>query len=167
MTAFTRRKISISPWTRNAPRAKVQVGPHRLTAKAFMSSTGSVVSHVPIAGLEEVGYLTGDEASERRDSPQSMIVLGGGPVALKLAEFFHPIGTAVTLIQRSTHVTSQGDEDLARPVKARFREEGMTVSTHARLYRLTKDGTHNSGFSGEWQNFGSPYCWAGSCGIDS
>ena len=120
---------------------EVQAGPHKLTAKAFIISTGSVVSRVPISGLEEVGYLTSDEALELRDVPQSMIVLGGGPVALELAQFFQRIGTLVTLIQRSAHVMSQGDEDLAGPVEARFREEGMTVLTNTRLHRFTRDGT--------------------------
>ena len=70
-----------------------------------------------------------------------MIVLGGGPVALELAQFFQRIGTHVTLIQRSAHVMSQGDEDLARPVEARFREEGMTVLTNTRLHGFTREGT--------------------------
>ncbi len=133
-TLYEERATFLSPH-------EVQAGPHKLTAKAFIISTGSVVSHVPIAGLEEVGYLTSDEALELRDVPQSMIVLGGGPVALELAQFFQRIGTLVTLIQRSAHVMSQGDEDLALPVEARFREEGMTVLTHTQLHRFTQDGT--------------------------
>ncbi|MCY4613995.1 MAG: dihydrolipoyl dehydrogenase [Nitrospira sp.] len=120
---------------------EIQAGAHKLKAKAFIISTGSVVSHVPIAGLEEAGYLTSDEALELRDIPQSMIVLGGGPVALELAQFFQRIGTHVTLIQRSAHLMSQGDEDSARPVEARFREEGMTVLTNTQLHRFTLDGT--------------------------
>ena len=119
----------------------VQAGAHTLTAKAFILSTGSVVSHPPIPGLDEVGYLTSDDALELRDLPPSMLVLGGGAVALELAQFFHRLGTHVTLMQRSAHVMSQGDEDVARPVEARFREEGMTVLTKTRLHRLTRDGT--------------------------
>lgn len=134
-TLYEERAAFLSPH-------EIQVGSHKLTAKAFIISTGSVVSRVPISGLEEVGYLTSDEALELRDVPQSMIVLGGGPVALELAQFFQRIGTLVTLIQRSAHVMSQGDEDLAHPVEARFREEGMTVLTNTRLHRFTQDGTH-------------------------
>ena len=116
-TLYEERAAFLSPH-------EVRAGSHKLTAKAFIISTGSVVSRVPISGLEEAGYLTSDEALELRDVPESMIVLGGGPVALELAQFFQRIGTRVTLIQRSAHVMSQGDEDLARPVETRFREEG-------------------------------------------
>ena len=133
-TLYEERAAFLSPH-------EVQAGPHKLTAQAFIISTGSVISRIPISGLEEAGYLTSDEALELRDIPQSMIVLGGGPVALELAQFFQRIGTHVTLIQRSAHLMSQGDEDLARPVEARFQEEGMTVLTNTRLHRLTRDGT--------------------------
>lgn len=118
----------------------IQVGPQRLTAKSFVISTGSVVSHTSIPGLEEVGYITSDDALELRELPDSMIVLGGGPVAVELAQFFSRIGTQVTLIQRSGHILSQGDEDLARPVEAHFREEGMTVFTDTQLHRFSKTG---------------------------
>jgi pyruvate/2-oxoglutarate dehydrogenase complex dihydrolipoamide dehydrogenase (E3) component len=133
-TLYEERAAFLSPY-------EVRAGSHKLAANAFIISTGSVVSRVPIAGLEDVGYLTSDEALELRDVPRSMIVLGGGPVALELAQFFQRIGTRVTLIQRSAHVMSQGDEDLALPVEARFREEGMTVLTDTRLRRFTQDGT--------------------------
>ena len=123
---------------------EIQAGAHTLTAKAFIISTGSVVSRPPIPGLEEVGYLTSDDALELRDLPRSMLVLGGGPVALELAQFFRRLGTHVTLMQRSTHVMSQGDEDLARPVEARFREEGMTVLTNTRLHRVTRNGAQKT-----------------------
>ncbi len=133
-TLYEERAAFLSPH-------EVRAGSHTLTAKAFLISTGSVVARLPIAGLEEVGYLTSDEALELHDAPQSMLVLGGGPVALELAQFFQRIGTSVTLIQRSPHVMSQGDKDLARPVEARFREEGMTVLTDTRLHRFTRDGS--------------------------
>ena len=120
---------------------EVRVGDHTLTAKSFIIATGSNPSRVPIPGLEEAGYITSDEALEMRDLPGSMLVLGGGPVALELAQFFSRIGTDVTLIQRSDHIMSQGDEDLARPVEARFREEGITVFTNAQLDRFTTNGT--------------------------
>ena len=119
---------------------EVQAGPHRLTAKAFIISTGSTVTRIPIPGLEEVGYITSDEALELRGAPESMLVLGGGAVAVELAQFFQRIGVNVTLMQRSAHILSQGDEDLAHPVETRFREEGMNVYTDTKLVRFSQDG---------------------------
>lgn len=119
---------------------EVQTGPDTLTSKAIIISTGSVISRIPLPGLEEVGYITSDEALELREPPPSMLILGGGPVAVEFAQFFLRIGIKVTLIQRSAHILSQEDEDLARPVEHRFREEGMAVYTNTQLIRFSKDG---------------------------
>ena len=54
----------------------------------FIISTGSVPSQPPCPGLEETGFLTSDDALSLRKLPNSLIVLGGGPVAVELAQFF-------------------------------------------------------------------------------
>lgn len=118
----------------------IQAGPHRLSAKAYIIATGSVVSHIPIPGLEEAGYLTSDEALELETLPESMIVLGGGPVALELAQFFSRIGVTVTLIQRSAHILSDSDEDLVRPVEAHLQAEGMKMYTNTQIQYLSTSG---------------------------
>jgi pyruvate/2-oxoglutarate dehydrogenase complex dihydrolipoamide dehydrogenase (E3) component len=116
----------------------IQAGPHQLSAKAFIVATGSIVSRIPIPGLEEVGYLTSDDALELRKSPDSLIVLGGGAVALELAQFFSRIGVKVSLIQRSEQIMSQADNDLALPVEAKLQEEGMTIYTNTSIERVTR-----------------------------
>ncbi len=116
----------------------IQAGSHQLTAKAFIIATGSVVTHIPIPGLEEAGFITSDEALELRKLPDSMIVLGGGAVALELAQFYSRIGVQVTLIQRSAHVMSQADEDLAIPVQDKLQEEGMAIFTNTSIKEVTQ-----------------------------
>ena len=119
---------------------ELSVGDKRLEADRFIIATGSLVQHVPIPGLDEAGYITSDEALDLTEQPESLLVVGGGSVAAELAQFFHRIGTAVTLIQRSNHILSAGDEDLAHPVEASFRREGMRVYTGTQLHRFSLDG---------------------------
>ena len=119
----------------------IQAGPHHLSAKSFIIATGSVVSHIPIPGLEEAGYLTSDSALELRTPPDSMIVLGGGAVALELAQFFSRIGVKVSLIQRSEHILSQGDKDLALPIETKLKEEGMTIYTNTSLEHVAQSSS--------------------------
>ena len=118
---------------------EIEVGGKRLRAKNFVIATGSTIRHVPIPGLDEVGYITSDEALELREAPDSMIVLGGGAVACELAQFYQRIGVNVTLIQRSHHILSNVDEDLARPVETRLREDGMQVFTGTKLHRFRRE----------------------------
>ena len=115
---------------------EIDVGGQTLSARTFVIATGSVVSHVPIPGLDDLGYITSDEALELRHAPASMLVLGAGAVACELAQFYQRIGVDVTMIQRSHHILSGVDEDLARPVEARFREEGLKLFTGTHLHRF-------------------------------
>jgi pyruvate/2-oxoglutarate dehydrogenase complex dihydrolipoamide dehydrogenase (E3) component len=119
---------------------EVQVGDQTLRAKNFIIATGSKISEFPVPGLKEAGVLTSDDVLEMREAPQSLIVLGAGPVAVELAQFFSRIGVKVSLIQRSHQILSGGDEDLARVVEARMREEGMDVYTSTKLLDVTKEG---------------------------
>ncbi len=117
---------------------QIDVGGRTLSARTFVVATGSVISHVPIPGLDDVGYITSDEALDLRHPPASMLVLGAGSVACELAQFYGRIGVDVTIIQRSHHILSGLDEDLARPVEARLREEGFSLFTGTQLHRFER-----------------------------
>ncbi len=117
---------------------EIQIGKQTLKAKSFILATGSVVADFPIPGLRETGFVTSDDVLQMRQAPESIIVLGAGAVAVELAQFLLRIGVEVTLLQRSPHILSKGDEDLARPVEARLREEGMTLYTGTKILRAEK-----------------------------
>ena len=117
---------------------ELKVGERVLSAKNFIIATGSKIAEFPVPGLAESGFLTSDGVLELRQTPESMIVLGAGPVAVELAQFFCRIGTQTTLIQRSDYILSKGDVDLAVPLETRFREEGIKVYTGTKLLRVEK-----------------------------
>lgn len=104
-----------------------------VTAKHFVLATGSTVAPSPLPQLDEVGFLTSDSALELTRLPRSLIVLGGGAVALEFAQFFARFGTKVTLIQRSPHVLHEMDSDAAAVVEDVFRREGITVYTDTKI----------------------------------
>ncbi len=118
---------------------EVQIGSSTLKAKSFIIATGSVIADYFIPGLKETGFVTSDDVLTMRKAPESIIVLGAGAVAVELAQFFLRIGTKVTLIQRSNHILSSGDEDLARPVEDRFREEGMNLYTGTKIIKAARE----------------------------
>ena len=96
-------------------------------SRAFVIATGSIVAVPPLAALSALACLTSDEALTLRQLPPSLIVLGGGPVAVEFAQFFCRLGVAVTLIQRSAHLVRECDEDAAECLEGVFRREGMTL----------------------------------------
>ncbi len=105
----------------------------KITGKQFVIATGSTVAPSPLAKLDEVRYLNSDTALTLSKLPRSLIVLGGGAVALEFAQFFARFGVKVTLIQRSPHVLHEMDSDSGAVIEEVFRREGMTVYTETKL----------------------------------
>ena len=115
------------------------VGDREITFAACCVATGSNVSRVPIPGLEETGYWTSDDVLDAREYPDSIIVLGGGAIALEMACFFEGLGKEVTVIQRSEQVLTGSDRDVADVVENAMNEaENCTVYTGTKLLRVGK-----------------------------
>lgn len=137
----------------------LQVGGDRVTATAFIIATGSVPRVGIVPGLKHESCVTSDELLDVRDQPESLIVLGAGPVGLELGQFFSRIGTQVTIVQRSPHVLSHLDQDIGSALKQALEQEGLSIIADATVQRidtagkqpmvhLTKGGTAQS-LSGE------------------
>jgi pyruvate/2-oxoglutarate dehydrogenase complex dihydrolipoamide dehydrogenase (E3) component len=114
--------------------------PKSLTAKYFVISTGSVVAPAPLPGLQKIGFLTSDEALALPRLPKSLIILGGGPVAVELAQFFCRFDVKVALIQRGEHLLRDGDADAALALEKAFRREGIELYTNTKLLGTFRKG---------------------------
>ena len=112
----------------------------RLTSAHFVLSTGSTVSTPPLPQLSTIGYLTSDDAMKLERLPKSLIVLGGGAVAVEFAQFFARFGVRVTLLQRSAHLLRDFDPDAAEVVENVFRREGIELFTGTRLLDARAEG---------------------------
>ena len=110
-----------------------------MSAGSFIIATGSRPSEVPIPGLAQAGYFTSDTILDLRTQPDSLIVLGGGAVALELGQFFARLGTKVTILQRGRTLLSEMDEDVGRALEAALIDEGIEVVTDAQWLRVTRD----------------------------
>jgi pyruvate/2-oxoglutarate dehydrogenase complex dihydrolipoamide dehydrogenase (E3) component len=111
-----------------------------LTARHFIVCTGSVPAPPPCPGLEAAGFLTSDGALSLRTPPRSLLVLGGGPVAVELAQFFCRMDVKVTLIQRSAHLLRESDPDAAAALEEVLRREGVEIFAPTRLLRAFRKG---------------------------
>ncbi len=111
-----------------------------LTAAHFVIATGSIVAPPPLSQLREVGYLTSDDALQLTQLPKSLIVLGGGAVAVELAQFFARFGVHVTLLQRSEHILREFDTEAAIEIEKVFHRDGIEVFTNTKLTAARRDG---------------------------
>ncbi len=113
-----------------------------LTAGSFVIATGSMVAPSPVPQLNSLDFLTSDTALELERLPKSLLVLGGGAVAVEFAQFFARFGVRVTLVQRSPHILHELDGDAAQVIEEVFAREGITVYTGTKLVDARKVGTH-------------------------
>ena len=97
----------------------------RLSAQGFVIATGSKISDAPLASLATVGYLDSDDVLRLERLPESILVLGGGVIAVEFAQFFVRMGVRVTLIQRSAQLLKEVDEDAAQVLAQVLEREGV------------------------------------------
>lgn len=119
-------------------------GDRRVTGDRILIATGSRPTIPPIPGLDTVPYLTSDlldadEAGRLTDLPASIAILGGGYIAVELAQLFSRLGSAVTIIARSG-LLSGYEPGLGQTLGEVFAGEGIEVLGHARVERVSGDG---------------------------
>jgi pyruvate/2-oxoglutarate dehydrogenase complex dihydrolipoamide dehydrogenase (E3) component len=111
-----------------------------LTAKHFVIATGSCMAPAPLPQLDDVGYLTSDDAVALKKLPKSLIILGGGAIACEFAQFFARFGVKVTLIQRSERLLKEFDADAGVEIAKVFRREGIQLFTGTNLVAAQRRG---------------------------
>lgn len=116
----------------------VRINGERVSAKNWVIATGSSPGIPPIEDLDQTPYLTNREIFSLDRLPGSMIVLGGGPIAIEMAQAFCRLGTKVHVVQRSKQILSREDRDLADGVMDVLRKEGVVFHLNASLLQ-TRD----------------------------
>jgi len=110
-------------------------------ARNWVIATGSSPSIPPVDGLAETSYLTNKEIFSLDNLPQSMIILGAGPIACEMAQAFCRLGTNVTVIQRSNQILSREDKDMADEVMRVLEAEGVTFHLNASVTKVRELGS--------------------------
>jgi len=116
----------------------VRVGSRRIRGDAVLIATGSSPWTPELPGMDSVAILTNETLFELESLPASMLVLGGGYIALEMAQMLQRLGVQVTLIQRSAHVLSNQPAVLGETLAGFFKAEGMRVICGTSLRRIEK-----------------------------
>lgn len=121
-------------------RSELLVGDERIRAKTFVVATGSIIAPPAFAGLKETGYLDSDGALDNDSPPSSLVVLGGGYVAVELGQFFSRAGVPTTFVIRSPRLLSQTDDDVGMALTGYLRDEGIRIVSQALVQRVERAG---------------------------
>ncbi len=110
-----------------------EIGGRVLTARHFVLATGSRPAIPPMAGLDQVPYLTSENVFDLREPVPSLAVVGGGPIGCEIAQAFRRLGTEVTLLSHGRQILPREDDDLAAVVMQRLVSEGVQLRLGAKI----------------------------------
>ncbi len=116
----------------------VSIGSATYTARSWLIATGSSPAVPDIPGLADTPYLTNRELFYLDSIPASLVILGGGPIAVEMAQAFARLGTKATIIQRSSQLLTREDRDLAAVIQTALEADGVVVHLNAQVAEIKK-----------------------------
>ena len=125
----------IREWGRFIGPREVRAGDHVITARRIVVATGSSPLVPPIPGLDKVPYLTNETLFDLRERPEHLLVVGGGPIGMEMAQAHRRLGCDVTVIE-GLKALGNDDPELAAIVLERLRGEGIEIAEDAMVSEI-------------------------------
>ena len=111
---------------RFADASTVVAGDHRITARRFVIATGSSPMVPPIPGLSQVSYLTNETLFDNTVRPDHLVIIGGGPIGMEMAQAHRRLGSRVTVIE-GAKALGKDDPEMTALLLGLIRAEGVEV----------------------------------------
>jgi len=121
----------------------LEVNSERLRGEKIFIASGSRLLIPPIKGLEDIDYLTNESVLELKERPDSLIIIGGGYVAVEYCHFFAAMGTKVTILEMADRLVLSEEPEIAELLKKKLSQR-MEVHTGAQAEEVKRS---NSGIS--------------------
>ncbi len=129
----------IQEFGRFISKTEVQAGDTVIEARRFVVATGSGPFVPPIDGLDDVKCYTNENIFDLREKPDHLIVIGGGPIGMEMAQAHVRLGSRVTVIE-GAKAMGKDDPELAAIVLDKLRAEGVEIVEGAQAERISGQG---------------------------
>ena len=120
-------------------RDEIVAGGKRIKARRFVIATGSSAFVPPIPGINEVPYLTNETIFSLTEKPEHLIVIGGGPIGIEMAQAHRRLGARVTVIEGFS-IMGKDDADAVAVVRERLIAEGIELFENAKAESVIREG---------------------------
>ena len=121
-------------------RRTVTAGDRRITARRFVVATGSSPLVPPIPGIGDVPHLTNETVFDLTTIPGHLIIVGGGPIGVEMAQAHRNLGARVTVLEMFS-IMPKDDPELVDVVRTRLLGEGVDVREGVKVVRVEKTGS--------------------------
>ncbi|MBS9524326.1 mercuric reductase [Litoribacter alkaliphilus] len=111
-----------------------------LEAEHVFIDTGAQPIIPNVEGIEEVPYLNSTTIMELEETPEHLVIMGGGYIGLEFAQMFRRFGSQVTILDNGPRLVPKEDEDVCEEVSRIFQEEGISTSFNSNVVKVSKDG---------------------------
>lgn len=125
----------IRDWARFTSPSEVQAGLDTIRARRFVIATGSRPFIPQVPGLDSIPYLTNESIFAQRERPDHLIILGGGPVGIEMAQAHRRLGCNVTVIE-AAKALGRDDPEMAGVILNTLRAEGVALLEGVPVVRL-------------------------------
>ena len=115
---------------------ELQAGDVAIRARRFVIATGSSPLVPPIPGLNKTPYLTNENIFDQREKPGHLIIIGGGPIGMELAQTYIRLGSQVTVLE-GMKALGKDDPEHAAIALAQIRSEGVEIVEGALASKIT------------------------------
>ncbi|MGH9225414.1 MAG: dihydrolipoyl dehydrogenase family protein [Acidimicrobiales bacterium] len=111
--------------------------PRELETRFVLLCTGSRPATPPIEGLREAGYLTSENLFEIERAPRSVVMVGGGPIAIEMAQGFTRLGIRTTVLQKGPGILPRDEPSLVEILTQKLRNEGVDLRLNVNTERVS------------------------------
>jgi pyruvate/2-oxoglutarate dehydrogenase complex dihydrolipoamide dehydrogenase (E3) component len=118
----------------------VRVGEVELSAEKVLIATGSRTAVPRIPGIEEIPWLDHISTLELDEVPESLLIVGAGPVGLEFAQIFARFGSRVTVVNSGPQIAARADREAAAELQAVLEDEGIEVVLNGSVESLAREG---------------------------
>src|SRR3954454_3797213 len=119
---------------------RVEAGGRVLDTDHVLISTGSAPVIPPLDGLDEAGYWTNRDAMEIKEIPESLVILGGGPVGTELSQMFRRFGAEVAVVEHAEHLIDREEPELGELLANVLRKEGVDLHLGRSAEAVRREG---------------------------
>ena len=124
---------------RFAGRDTIEAAGRRFTFRRAVIAAGSAAVVPPIPGLAEVPFLTNETLFALAEQPAHLLILGGGPIGLEMAQAHARLGCRVTVIEAAA-IAGREEPECVAPLRAALAAEGVALLEGARVAAVERDG---------------------------
>lgn len=154
---FTNRDVIVSRLTKGVEyllrKANVQLvrGEARIVSNEFVEvegvklrydkliiATGSLPAQPKIPGIEYVNAVSGDRFITMNEVPQRLLIVGGGPIGVELAQIYRTLGSEVSIVEIMPHILPNLDSEVALTLQKILSREGIRIHTNTSIYKFEK-----------------------------